>query len=322
MKLCLTLDIIGIGHLLYDIRCYVDDFPLPDKLAVIMGHLRFSAGGSAANSAVAASKLELKSGIIGKVGFDEYGWSVIQSLRKQNVNLDHALVDFQNPTGVSLITVNGKGIPQFVQMIGASEPICPEEIRPNYIEDARHLHMTGLNLEALVKAAEIAKNSNLTVSFDPGRKKSELGYKTLRPILKNVDILFINRKEARALLAFEADEPILNIIEKMKSKIGKDKIYIVKGGGEDILAYSPTAEFSVSTFKIKVIDTVGAGDTFNAGFLTEFLKGRSLQDAVIYGVGCSAIKCTREGAQSSPTRLELEKFFEENKSSVRLKNLR
>ncbi|MFB0514964.1 MAG: carbohydrate kinase family protein [Candidatus Bathyarchaeia archaeon] len=317
----MTLDVACIGHLLYDIRCYVNDFPLPDKLAVIMGHLKFSAGGSAANSAVAAFKLGLKSGIIGKVGFDEYGWSVIQSLRKQKVNLDHALVDFQNPTGVSLITVNRKGIPQFVQMIGASEPICPEEIRRRYVEDARHLHMTGLNLEALVKAAEIAKNYNLTVSFDPGRKKSELGYKTLMPVLKKVDILFVNRKEARALLAVDAEEPIINVMKKLKSKIGKDKKFIVKGGKENVLAYSPTTGFSVSTFKVKVIDTVGAGDAFNAGFLAAFLEGKSLHDSVIYGVGCSAIKCTREGAQSSPSKLELEEFLEENKSGVKLRKL-
>ena len=317
----MTLDIVGIGHLLYDIRCYVNDFPLPDKLAVIMGHLKFSAGGSAANSTVTASKLGLTSGIIGKVGFDEYGWSVIQSLRKQKVNLDHAFVDFQNPTGVSLITVNRKGIPQFVQMIGASEPICPEEIRQGYIENARHLHMTGLNLEALVKVAEIAKNSNLTVSFDPGRKKSELGYKTLMPALKNVDVLFVNRKEARALLAVDVNEPIMNVMEKLRNKIGKDKTYIIKGGKEDVLAYSSTTKVSVSTFKVKVIDTVGAGDAFNAGFLTAFLEGKSLQDTVTYGVGCSAIKCTREGAQSSPSRLELEKFLEENKSGERIGKL-
>jgi len=286
-----------------------------------MGRLKFSAGGSAANSAVAASKLALKSGIIGKVGFDEYGWSVIQSLRKQGVNLDHALVDFQNPTGVSLITVNREGIPQFVQMIGASEPICPEEINQKYIENARHLHMTGLNIEALMRASKIAKNSNLTVSFDPGRKKSELGYKALMPVLKNIDILFLNRKEVRTLLAVDVNEPILNVMEKLKNKIGKDKTYIIKGGKEDVLAYSPTTEFSVSTFKVKVIDTVGAGDAFNTGFLTAFLEGKSLQDAVIYGVGCSAIKCTREGAQSSPNRLELEDFLKKNRNNVRLRNI-
>jgi len=307
---------------LYDIRCYVNDFPLPDKLAVIMGRLKFSAGGSAANSAVAASKLGLKSGIIGKIGFDEYGWSVIQSLRKQTVNLDHTLIDLQNPTGVSLITVNRKGIPQFVQMIGASEPICPEEINQKYIENAKHLHMTGLNTEALKRASDIAKNSNLTVSFDPGRKKSELGYKALMPVLKNVDILFLNRKEARALLGVDVNEPITNVIEKLKDKMGRDKTYIIKGGKEDVLVYSPATEFSVSTFKVKVIDTVGAGDAFNTGFLTAFLEGKSLHDAVIYGVACSAIKCTREGAQSSPNRLEVEDFLKKNRSGVRLRKIR
>jgi ribokinase len=84
-------------------------------------------------------------------------------------------------------------------MIGASEPVSLKEINSDYIKNARHLHMTGLNLEALVEASQTAKNSGLTVSFDPGRKKSELGYKTLLPVLKNVDILFTNRKEARAL---------------------------------------------------------------------------------------------------------------------------
>lgn len=308
----MKLDIVCIGHLLYDIRCYVDDFPLPDKLSVIMGHLKSSVGGSSANSSIAASKLGMKTGLIGKVGFDEYGWNIIKNLRGQKANLNHILIDLQNPTGVSLITVNRKGIPEFVQMLGASEPICPVEIRQRYIEDASHLHMTGLNLEALEKASEIAKNSHLTVSFDPGRKKSELGYKKLMPILKNVDMLFINRKEARALAASGPGEQIHDVIEKLRNKIGKDKTYLIKGGKQDVLAFSSTERVAVSPFKVKVVDTVGAGDAFNAAYITAFFEGKDLKEAVIYGVGCSAIKCTREGAQSSPTRIELEKFLEEN----------
>ncbi len=307
----MPLDIVCIGHLLYDIRCYVDDFPFPDKLAVIKGHLKSSVGGSSANTAVAASKLGKKTGIIGKAGFDEYGWSIIQNLRDQKVSLDHILVDLKNPTGVSLITVNKKGIPEFIQMIGASEPICPEEIRRRYIEDARHLHMTGLNLDALAKASEIAKNSNLTVSFDPGRKKSELGYRKLTRVLKNVDILFLNRKEARTLLAADVNEPITDIIKKLTHKIGKDRTYIVKGGERAVLAYSPDAELSSTPFEIEAIDTIGAGDAFNAGFLTAYLEGKDLQDSITNGIGCSAIKCTREGAQSSPSEYELERFLKE-----------
>jgi ribokinase len=287
-----------------------------------MGRLKFSPGGSATNTAVAVSKLGLRSGLIGKVGFDEYGWSVIQSLRKQEVNLDHVLVDFQNPTGVSLITVNKEGIPQFVQMIGASEPISPKEISSKYIKNARHLHMTGLNLEALTKASQTAKSFGLTVSFDPGRKKSEPGYKALLPVLKNVDILFTNQKEARALLGFNDGETIEFVVENLQSKVGRDKTYVVKGGGKDILVYSPDEQFSVSTFKVQVIDTIGAGDAFNAGFLTAFLQGKGLRESVIYGVGCSAIKCTREGAQSSPSKSELEEFLQRNKKDIKVKQVK
>lgn len=299
----------------------METFPAPDKLAVMMGRLKSTIGGSAANSAIEASKLGLKSGVIGKVGFDEYGWSVVQSFRSYNVNVDHILVDFKNPTGVSLITVNEEGIPQFVQMIGASEPIYPNEIRPRYVQDSRHLHMTGVNLGALIGASEIAKGSGKTVSFDPGRKKSDLGYEKLLPVLENVDILFVNRKEAKTLLGANDDTEIMAVIKKLRKTIGKNKTLIVKGGSRDILVYSPTAEFSVSAFKVKVVDTIGAGDAFAAGFLTAFLQGKDLEDAVIYGSACGSMKCAGEGAQSAPSKPELEKFLEEKIGEVKIEKL-
>jgi len=314
-------DIVCIGHVLYDIRCYVDNFPSPDKLAVIMGRLKSSIGGSTANSAVTASKLGLKCGIIGKVGFDEYGWSVVQSFRNYGINMGHILVDFSNPTGVSLITVDKEGTPEFVQMIGASEPILPEDIRPEYIGTSRHLHMTGLNLEALVKSSEIAKDFGKTVSFDPGRKKSDLGYKMLLPVLENVDILLVNQREARSLLGTDDDMEIRSVMNKLRKRIGKDKTYVVKGGCENLVVFSPTADFSVSPFNVKVVDTVGAGDAFDAGFVTAFLKGKNLEDAAVYGAACGSLKCECEGAQSAPSKLKLEAFIEENKSEVKIVNM-
>lgn len=299
----------------------METFPAPDKLAVMMGRLKSSVGGSAANSAIQASKLGLKTGVIGKVGFDEYGWSVVQSFRNYNVNVDHILVDFKKPTGVSLITVNKEGIPKFVQMIGASEPVFPNEIRPEYIQGSKHLHMTGVNLGALVSASEIAKSFGKTVSMDPGRKKSEFGYKKLFPVLENVDILFVNRREAKVLLGAGDDTGIMDVIKKLRKAIGKDKTYVIKGGSDDILVYSPNADFSVSPFHVKVVDTIGAGDAFAGGFLTAFLQGKDLEDAVIYGVACGSLKCMGEGAQSGPNKLELEKFLEENMSQAKITKL-
>lgn len=318
----MKFDLVCLGHVLYDIRCYVDSFPLPDKLSIMAGRLRHSGGGSAANVAVNSTKLGLKTGMIGKVGFDEYGWFVVQNFRNYGINTDHILVDFKNPTGVSLIIVNGKGVPEFIQMIGASDPILPKEIQAEYIQKARHLHMSGTNLEALIHASTIAKNSGVTVSFDSGRKKSELGFKRLKPVLKNVDTLIINRHEAKVMLSLEGNTKTSDVAKVMKKKIGKDKTYVIKGGKENILVCSPNGDLVVPSFKVAVKDTIGAGDAFDAGFLAAFLRGKNLKDAVVYGAACGSLKCTKEGAQSAPDKSALETFLKENKDEIEIWNLR
>ena len=318
----MRFDLVCLGHVLYDIRCYVDSFPLPDKLSIMAGRLKHSGGGSAANVAVNSTKLGLKTGMIGKVGFDEYGWFVVQNFRNCEVNTDHILVDFKNPTGVSLILVNGQGVPEFIQMIGASEPVLPEEIQAEYIQKARHLHMSGINLEALKQASKIARDSGVTVSLDSGRKKSELGLRKLKPILKNVDTLIINRHEAKILSGFEDHAKILDVARSLRKKIGKDKTYVIKGGKENIVVLSPNGDFLVPSFKVAVKDTIGAGDAFDAGFLAAMLRGKTLEDAAVYGAACGSLKCTREGAQSAPGKPTLEMFLKENKHNIEIWNLR
>jgi len=318
----MRFDLVCLGHVLYDIRCYVESFPLPDKLSIMAGRLKHSGGGSAANVAVNSTKLGLRTGMIGKVGFDEYGWFVVQNFRNCGVNTDHILVDFRNPTGVSLIIVNGKGVPEFIQMIGASDPIPPTEIRAEYIQKARNLHMSGTNLEALIHASKIAKNSGVTVSFDSGRKKSELGFKKLKPVLKNVDTLIINRHEAKVMLGLEGNTKTSDVAKLMKKKIGKDKTYVIKGGKENILVCSPNGDLVVPSFKVAVKDTIGAGDAFDAGFLAALLRGKTLEDAVVSGAACGSLKCTKEGAQSAPDKSALETFLKENKENIEIWNLR
>ena len=317
----MKLDMVCLGHVLYDIRCYVDSFPLPDKLSIMAGRLKHSGGGSASNVAVNSQRLGLKTGMIGKVGFDEYGWFVVQNFRNLGVNTDHILIDFKNPTGVSLILVNEQGVPEFIQMIGASEPILPEDIRVKYIQKARHLHMSGINQEALLHASKVARDSGVTVSFDSGRKKSELGLSKLKPILKNVDTLIINRHEAKVMLGLKDNTKILDVAKNLRKKIGEDKTYIIKGGKENILMYSPNGDFLVSPFKVAVKDTIGAGDAFDAGFLTAILRGKTLKDAVVYGGACGSLKCMQEGAQSAPDKSTLETFLKENKDKIEIWNL-
>ena len=103
--------------------------------------------------------------------------------------------------------------------------------------------------------------------------------------------------------------------------ITKESDTMIKGGSKDIIVYSPEGDFLVSPFKIKVVDGVGAGDAFDTGFLTALLTGKDLADAVVYGSACGSLKCTREGAQSAPNKLELEDFLKENSDKVKVTKL-
>jgi sugar/nucleoside kinase (ribokinase family) len=176
-------------------------------------------------------------------------------------------------------------------------------------------------MEALVKSSEIARDFGKTVSFDPGRKKSDLGYKTLLPVLENVDILLVNQSEAKILLGADKDAEITGVMKKLRERIGKDKTYVAKGGYRNLHVYSPTGDFSVSPFNVKVVDTIGAGDAFDASFVTAFLKGESFEDAAIYGAACGSLKCECEGAQSAPSKSKLETFVEENKDELEITSI-
>jgi sugar/nucleoside kinase (ribokinase family) len=143
-----------------------------------------------------------------------------------------------------------------------------------------------------------------------------LGFKKLKPVLKNVDTLIINRHEAKVLLGLEDQAKILDVAKSLRKRIGTDKTYVIKGGKENIVVLSPNGDFLVPSFKVAVKDTIGAGDAFDAGFLAAMLRGKTLEDAAVYGAACGSLKCTREGAQSAPDKPALEMFLKENENNI------
>jgi ribokinase len=124
------------------------------------------------------------------------------------------------------------------------------------------------------------------------------------------------------MLGLEGNAKTSDVAKVMRKKIGKDKTYVIKGGKENIIVYSPNGDFVVPSFKVAVKDTIGAGDAFDAGFLAAFLRVKSLEDAAVYGAACGSLKCTKEGAQSAPDKSTLETFLKENEDKVEIWNLR
>ncbi|MEM5829705.1 MAG: carbohydrate kinase family protein [Candidatus Aenigmatarchaeota archaeon] len=312
-------DVVCIGHVLYDTRSFVEEFPKPDKMTFVKGTITHSIGGSATNVACNLSKLGMKTALIGKIGYDDHGQYLLSQLKFYGVESKYIKITTEKPTGVSMIVIDKSGEPLLFEMVGANEPLHKSDISKEAIENSSHVHMSGTTLEALAHAAKLAKKLNKTVSFDPGRSKSQEGFKKLYKILKNVDILITTKVEAIRIVgnpSYDFQKAVEFLREKMKGKM-----IIVKSGKDKTLVYLDKKAFSVSTIPVKVVDTIGAGDAFTAGFLHKFLQKEKIEECVKFANACGALKVTKEGAVGLPFKDEVYAFYKKVEKKIEVEGI-
>ncbi len=307
-----------------DIRAYVPEFPNPDSSVKIKGAISYTPGGSATNVAVAAMRLGIQSAICSILGFDAYGMEVIKQLINERVDVSNIKIDYHKPTGISMVIVNEAGEPIIIQSLGANEPFPISYLNVHAIESAKHFHMTGTDPKVLEKAAEIAKTSKknkVMVSFDPGRSISHMGYQQLMPIIKNIDYFIINRREAASLAGIPKETDIFEIITNLQNKIPTNITLVIKGGSKETIVKSTHEFFALPPYKVKVFDTIGAGDAFAGGMIVGLLQKKSLKDALIMGHANASYKIQFGGAQSSANKVQMAEFMKAHKGEIAPKDL-
>jgi len=294
------IDVVTIGHILYDIRCYVNEFPKPDKTALIESSIKGGGGGSAANVAVNLEMLGHNAAFIGNVGTDRHGKYLMHDLHKRGVDTRSVNV-VSGESGVSIVLINKRAEVEVIQMLGVTEPV--KGIDGGIIRGAKALHMTSCDPQSLKRAGSIARKAGLLVTFDPGRSTSRLGWRKLSPLLNYSDYLLVNRRELTHLTG------ISNTL-KAARKISKnfELTCIIKAGGKPVIVEG-TDSFRVKPFRVKAVDTIGAGDAFSAGLLAGLLEGKSLKQAVRFANAAAADKVVRRGARSHITRAEIKRRF-------------
>lgn len=302
-------DLVTIGHVLMDIRIFVGEFPKADEEAKT-DKLSLGGGGSAANVAVGASRLGVKSGFIGSIGFDTFGRVLLEELEHEGVDVAHVKVDTSTSSGLTVIAINNKGQVIMFGYTGASDKLFPSDLNKEYISSSEHVHITGLSFDTALAAAKIAKKANVTVSFDPGRLMSKMGLKRLLPLLHYVDQILLNQEEARELTGVIELEKAAKAIIK-----SGPKMVIIKRGPDGVFAMNHSKSFSVPAYPVKVVDTTGAGDAFSAGFITAQLEGKNFEDSVEFANATANLKITRVGARALPSRKAVERFLKEHKES-------
>jgi ribokinase len=270
-----TLDVVGFGALNVDRLFQVDKIAGKDEESSILKY-KESCGGSAANTIVGLARLELKVGFIGKVGEDREGKLLIDDLRKEHVDINGVVVAKSGISGVVMGFVDKEGERALYVAPGVNDTITSEEICEEYIEHSRLIHMTSFAGETSFKAQKKTIQQlpeHIMVSFDPGLLYSRRGTSAIRPIMRRSNIFLPNEAELKLLTGRNYKEGAKMLIEKGTEIVG------IKLGKEGCFVMNRNESYLIKALKVKTVDTTGAGDAWNAGFLYGLLNNRSLEES-------------------------------------------
>ena len=269
----MSLDVVCFGALNMDKLYLVNRIAREEEESVITG-FKESPGGSAANTAVGLARLSLKAGYIGKVSNDREGKLLLNNFKKEGVDTRGITVSKGGRSGVVIGFVDGKGERALYVDPGANDTLEFEEINPEYAGSAKFLHLTSFVGEKPFKAQKrlVEALSNIKVSLDPGELYARKGLEALKPIIKRTFVVFLNKNEMRLLTGKsyrEGSKALLNIgISVVAVKLGKMGCYVTDGKEAHL----------VEPYKVRVMDTTGAGDAFCAGFVYGLIKNKDLYE--------------------------------------------
>ncbi|WP_296804683.1 carbohydrate kinase family protein [uncultured Methanobrevibacter sp.] len=303
----LNAEIIGFGALNVDKLYSVDKIVSYDEESFITDETD-TPGGSAANTIVGLSRLGCSTSIIGKIAEDEDGDLIEYNLAINGVYTNNLIYSESGSTGKCIGFVDGNGERCLYISPGVNDDIEIGEINPLNIMRCKIMHYTSFVGDSFKTQIELLEklNKETLLSFDPGMLYVEKGFDELKPILERTDILLINESELR-LLCNDNDADLKELsINLLDLGIGT---VVVKQGSKGAFAINNSEECFAEAYECEAVDTTGAGDSFNSGFLYSFLKGYDLEKSCKIGNWVASRAIQGFGMDKFPTAKELDEFF-------------
>lgn len=300
-------NLVVLGSINADHILNLETFPTPGE-TVTGNQYQVAFGGKGANQAVAAGRSGANIAFIACTGDDDTGERVRKQLASDNIDVSPVSVVEGESTGVALIFVNAEGENVIGIHAGANAALTTERVEAQraIISGADALLMQLESpVESVLAAAKIAHENHTTVVLNPAPAcvlSDEL--------LALVDIITPNETEAEKLtgIRVENDGDAARAAGALHDKgIGT---VIITLGSRGVWVSANGEGRRVPGFKVKAIDTIAAGDTFNGALVTALLEGRAMDEAIRFAHAAAAIAVTRKGAQPSvPWRKEIDEFL-------------
>ena len=258
-------------------------------------------GSSSVIFACGAARLGLRVAFIGKCGDDLFGRFMLEEMRKRGIDVSHVIVDPHLSTGLTVILNRGndRAMLTFPGAIGA---LRADEIPNDLLCQARHLHVASYFLQDALRpglpdlfrrARALGLTTSLDTNYDPAER-----WEGLDRLLPLTDVFLPNATEACALVGTPDVEAAADRLARIA------RVVAVKLGAEGALGVQGEQRVRVPSLSVAVVDTVGAGDSFDAGFLYGYLHGWPLEKSLRLGTVCGALSTRVAGGVAGQPTLE------------------
>lgn len=295
----MTFDVIGFGALNLDKLFKVNMIAKEDEEASVTD-FKISGGGSAANTIVGLAKLGLKTGFVGKVASDTEGEFLLADLRKEGVNTEGITVAENGRSGTVMGFIDIKGDRALYVDPGVNDHLDFHEINLNYVVDTKFIHLSSFVAQLPFNAQKKLINnlSTMKVCFDPGAIYARKGLNANKPIIRRSYAMFPNEMEVNQLTGEDYQEGAKTFLELgaelIAVKLGKRGCYITDGKENHL----------IEAYNVDAVDTTGAGDAFNAGFIYGLINGKDLYKCGMLGNFVASRCVSAIGARTGLPRLE------------------
>lgn len=285
-RLSKQYDIITFGDLCVDLIVSGDDVvPQFGQVEKLVGDYELELGGSCSIFACQAAKLGMKVGILGRVGEDDFGRLILRRLQDCGVDTQHVIVDpgIKTGMGIALCKPDDRAI---LTYLGSLNAVYPQDVSDAFLLSARHLHHGSYFLHTNLRPAmadifQRALAFDLTTSLDTNWDPDETWNGGLQKLINLTDVFLPNEQEAGYIGQCQTLDESLHAFQDMDVHIT-----VIKLGAKGAVMVSSDKRFSAELPPVSGGDSIGAGDSFDAGFLAGWLRGLPLDECLKIACHC------------------------------------
>src|SRR5687767_6036899 len=296
-----SFDILVPGEINPDLILSGNVLPEFGQVEKLVASYTLAIGSSSAIFACGAARLGLRVAFIGVCSGDAFGRFMLDELQKRNVDVSNVIIRPDGQTGLSVI-LNQDADRAILTYLGLMADLQASDIPDHLLRQTRHLHVASYFLQTKLqpdlpslfqRAHSLGLTTSLDTNYDPSEKWT--GFDEL---LSVTNVFLPNEKEAVSL---SGQSDIHLAVNRLGSKV---ETLVIKLGAEGALGVREGARVRVASIPVKVMDTVGAGDSFDAGFLYGYLNQWDLEKSLQLACVCGAFSTQRTGGTDGQPMLE------------------